>query len=74
MKFIVVQWFTELQFGYKKAMRVMQSTHPRFINGSRFDFGFMEIAIEEGYAITVLPSKEILTDTWKNGYLKKEVK
>ena len=73
MKFIVVQWFKEDSI-YKKQMRVMQSTHPRFVNGSRFDFGFMEIAIDEGFAITVLPSDEILDNgkTWKDGYLIKK--
>ncbi|KKN35457.1 hypothetical protein LCGC14_0783600 [marine sediment metagenome] len=69
MKYIVVQWLPENSH-YKKAMRVVRSNHPRFINGSRFDFGFLGIASCEGYAITVLPSEETLDDSWANGHLK----
>ena len=55
MKFIVVCWVKEDTFGYGKAMRVVASTHPRFTVGSRFDFGFMSIATDEGYTITSYP-------------------
>lgn len=56
MKTIVVEWIDEeLQFGYGKAMRVIKSDHPRFVVGSRFDFGFFGIATDEGYAIISLP-------------------
>ena len=63
MKYITVQWQPEdIEYGYGKAMRVMCSNHPRFSNGTRFDFGFLNIASCEGYTITVLPSKETLDD------------
>ena len=45
---------------YGKAMRVICSNHPRFEDGTRFDFGFLEIASDQGYTITVLPSAETL--------------
>lgn len=42
-------------FGYGKAMRVIESDHERFIKGSRFDFGFFNIATDEDYTIVSLP-------------------
>ena len=68
MKFIVTQWLPEKSV-YTRAMKVVRSNHPRFIDGSRFDFGFLEIASCEGYAITILPSEETLDDRWKDGQL-----
>ena len=68
MKYIVVQHLLE-GGQYRTAMRVIRSNHPRFSDGTRFDYGFMGIASEEGYTITVLPSKEALSDTWKDGEL-----
>ena len=59
MKFIVVQNLLE-NSNYGAALRVVRSNHPRFYDGSRFDYGFMGIAITEGYTITVLPSEETL--------------
>jgi len=60
MKIIIVQWIVcsrELykQFGYKNEMRVIHSTHPRFVTGTRFDYGFNGIAVEDGYTILQLP-------------------
>lgn len=54
-KLIVVKWVPETGLGYDKAMRVVESNHPRFIVGSRFDFGFFKIATNEGYVIASLP-------------------
>jgi hypothetical protein len=54
MKTIIVRWAPEEGF-YGKAMRVVESDHERFVPGSRFDFGFMSIANDEGYTIIVLP-------------------
>ena len=70
MRYIVVQWLPEASH-YKKAMRVICSNHPRFIEDSRFDFGFLEIASCEGYIMTILPSEETLDNKWKDGYLVK---
>lgn len=58
MKYIAVQWRPEESM-YGMAMRVVCSNHPRFVEGYRFDFGFMTIASREGYTIMVMPSKEI---------------
>lgn len=55
MKIIVVKWIPEKMFGYDKAMRVIKSDHKKFIKGSRFDFGFFNIATNEGYTIVSLP-------------------
>lgn len=55
MKTIVVKWVQEKEFGYGKAMRVIESDHERFTIGSRFDFGFMSIATDDGYTIISLP-------------------
>lgn len=54
-KTIIVKWIPEETFGYKMAMRVIESTHERFVVGSRFDFGFFSIATKEGYTIISLP-------------------
>lgn len=54
MKKITVVWQAEDSF-YEKAMIVAYSDHERFIKGTRFDFGFMQIASREGYIIEVLP-------------------
>ena len=66
MKTIIVQWVLEEEWGYGKAMRVINSDHPRFTKGSRFDYGFFDIATNEGYTIISLPVKE---EESKNGNL-----
>jgi len=71
MKYIVAQWMPE-DSNYTKAMRVVRSNHPQFIDGSRFDFGFLDIASCEGYIITILPSEETLDDKWVDGKLKEK--
>ena len=55
-KLIIVQWVkvTGDQF-YDKEMRIIYSTHKKFIVGYRFDFGFFNIATKEGYSILSLP-------------------
>ncbi len=58
LKQIKVRWVKEEQFGYGKAMRVVESNHERFTVGSRFDFGFFNIATDEGYVIISLPMLE----------------
>jgi len=55
MKNIVVKWVPEKDLGYGKAMRVIESDHPRFVKGSRFNFGFFGIATDEGYTIISIP-------------------
>lgn len=59
MKVIIVRWVPEVSvsgYGYGYEMRVIESDHERFVKGSRFDFGFMNIATKEGYTIISLPS------------------
>ena len=55
MKTIVVKWVPEDDYGYGKSMRVIESDHERFCKGSRFDFGFFNIATDEGYTIISIP-------------------
>ncbi len=55
MKTIIVKWVEEKEWGYGKAMRVIVSDHERFSNGTRFDYGFFNIATDEGYTIISLP-------------------
>ncbi len=54
-KVIVVQWVPEEGGPYEMAMRVVDSTHPRFTIGTRFDYGFFNIATQQGYLIVSLP-------------------
>lgn len=59
MKTIIVKWFPEEEeWGYDKEMKIIESDHPRFIKGSRFDFGFFSIATDDGYTIISLPMDE----------------
>ena len=55
MKTIIVKWVPEEEYGYSKAMRVIESDHPRFTKGYWFDYGFFGIATDEGYTIVSLP-------------------
>lgn len=55
-KSIVVQWLeTPGDKNYAKTMYVVKSDHHRFVDGSRFDYGFMSVATDQGYRVTVLP-------------------
>lgn len=60
MKHIKVIWVKEDCFGYGMAMRVVESNHERFTPGSRFDYGFFNIATREGYTIVSVPSEEVI--------------
>lgn len=56
-KKITVKWVKPAKgydFGYEYEMRVIESKHPRFDVGSRFDFGFLQIANKEGYDVEIL--------------------
>lgn len=56
MRKIVVKWVTtENDTLYDQEMRIIYSDHERFIAGSRFDFGFLQIANREGYIIEIYP-------------------
>ena len=56
MKMIIVQWHRIQYEQYDMEMRVVESNHPRFTKGTRFDFGFFNVATREGYAILSLPA------------------
>lgn len=40
---------------------VIMSTHLRFVPGYRFDYGFLQIALREGYSVTILNDR-----TWED--------
>ena len=48
-------------FGYTIEMRVITSSHPRFVVGHRWDWGFQEYTLREGYTTILIPTDEILT-------------
>ena len=54
MKLIICKWIKTDDF-YEKEMRIVFSNHERFVVGSRFDFGFMNVTVDEGYMIQLLP-------------------
>lgn len=57
MRTIVVRWEHDQQAQYVAEMRVVESDHKRFAKGSRFDYGFFDVATNEGYTIILLPKK-----------------
>jgi len=71
MKYLVAQWRPE-ESHYNMALYVVISNHPRFVEGSRFDFGFLNIASCEGYTITILPSEQTIDKRIKDGHFKVE--
>ncbi len=59
MKTIIAKWVEEEEnFAYRGCMYVIYSDHERFTVGTRFDFGFFNIATKEGYTIISLPMEE----------------
>ena len=56
MKTIIVRWIPEMVIdAFQMDMQVIESDHPIFTKGTRFDFGFFRIATREGYTIVSLP-------------------
>ena len=39
----------------RKRMTVLHSTHPRFVSGTKFDYGFVSMSLDDGYVVTILP-------------------
>ena len=36
---------------------VIESNHPKYTIGTRFDWGYVRQAIKEGYTVTIIPEK-----------------
>jgi hypothetical protein len=36
---------------------VIEGNHPEYIKGTRFDWGFVQTAIDDGYEVTIIPAK-----------------
>ncbi len=62
MNTIIVEWIKEDDYVYGMGMRVISSDHPRFIEGSRFYYGFMNVATKQGYTVISLPTKDIIKE------------
>ena len=54
-KTIIIKWVITPNTVYDREMKVIHSTHPRFVEGYRFDYGFANISSNEGYTIVILP-------------------
>jgi hypothetical protein len=54
---------------YNSCPYVIESNHPRFVAESRFDYGFLQIALAEGYNVlfvgNTIPSE---AKRWEDGY------
>ena len=42
---------------------VIASNHPRYTPGVRFDYGFLQVALAQGYTIIILPTGKPMTET-----------
>lgn len=62
MRYIVVQpWKVpdpREHSGYPIELRVVSSSHERFVVGHRFDYGFLAMALSESYSVIFLPAIE----------------
>jgi hypothetical protein len=72
-KFIIAQLELENSI-YGSIPYVLLSNHPRFLPGTRFDYGFLHIALDEGYSVYFV-AREIpeRMEIWKDGCLVKSV-
>lgn len=46
-------------YGMDTIPMVVYSDHPRFVPGTRFDWGFVKIALSGGYSIHIEPMKPL---------------
>jgi len=63
MKTIIVKVYKvnpKDHWGYDLEMRVVVSDHPRFTPGYRWDWGFQDVTLAEGYTTVLLPAVEPL--------------
>jgi len=55
MKKIIAIWVKcDPKTGYEHELRVTASDHYRFTEGTRFDFGFLQVANREGYTVEIM--------------------
>jgi len=47
---------------------VIVSNHPEYTSGTRFDYGFLQVALAQGYSILILPSGKSMTKTQSEIY------
>lgn len=50
---IIVTWVSIEEYPFKE-MRVVNGGNSKYLSGSRFDFGFLESACDNGYNVIVL--------------------
>lgn len=48
---MVLDWVEPYQSYGSGILKVIQSDHPRFVEGTRLDWGFLSIALEQGYRL-----------------------
>lgn len=72
-KYIVAQLERE-NSEYGSIPEVVISNHPRFVMGTRFDYGFLHIALDEGYTVFFIPREipERLA-IWKDGQQRRDL-
>ncbi len=47
---------------------VVVSNHPRFQPGHRFDYGFLQVALAQGYAVVILPTGKPMTQSEQEAF------
>lgn len=61
MKEIMAQMVSDWVEPYRKGgsfiPQVVTSTHPRFSANTRLDWGFVRVALRDGYRVTILPAE-----------------
>jgi len=71
-KIIVAQYVADWIEPYKSEGSgvpiVITSNHPRFQPKTRFDYGFLKVALAQGYAVLILPTGKTMTESEKKIY------
>ena len=47
---------------------VIASTHPKYYPGVRFDWGFLQVAVAQGYTIVILPTGKEMSNSERRIY------
>lgn len=42
-------------YHYITELRILKSDHPRYKEGTRFDYGYVSLALEDGYTVVLKP-------------------
>ena len=47
---------------------VVSSNHPKYQTGTRFDCGFLQVALAQGYTVIILSTGKAMTETEAEAY------